>query len=208
MIMEIVDAARIERTNASQKPPVIFIHGLWSKPSSWDRWADMFEAAGYAPLAPGWPAELGGAAAPETIGEVAAHFARIAGALDRRPAVIGHSLGGLIAQTLAGRGLSSATVAIDPAPFRGVLPLPASTEAPADAEAAARGPLLMISGERDHTLPPSVTRIAYEWQKRNKHPVTEFVQLPRRGRSLPIRQRLAGGGADGADIRQTLSILL
>ena len=186
MIMETVDAAMIERTNASQKPPVIFIHGLWSKPSSWDRWAEMFEAAGYAPLAPGWPAELGGAAAPETIGQVAAHFGRIAGALDRRPALIGHSLGGLIAQTLAGRGLSAATVAIEPAPFRGVLQLPVWTEAPVDAEAAERGPLLMISGERDHTVPPSVTRAAYERQKRNKHPVTEFVQLPRRDRSLPI----------------------
>jgi len=186
MIMETVDAAMIERTNASLKPPVIFIHGLWSKPSSWDRWAEMFEAAGYAPLAPGWPAELGGAAAPETIGEVAAHFARIAGALDRRPALIGHSFGGLIAQTLAGRGLSAATVAIEPAPFGGVLQLPVWTEAPVDAEAAERGPLLMISGERDHTVPPSVTRAAYERQKRNKHPVTEFVQLPRRDRLLPI----------------------
>src|ERR1700738_5085084 len=109
-----------------------------------------------------------------------------AGALDRRPALIGHSLGGLIAQTLAGRGLSAATVAIEPAPFRRVLPLPAWTEAPVDAEAAERGPLLMIFGERDRSAPPSVTRAAHERQKRNKHAVTEFVQLPRRGRSLPI----------------------
>jgi pimeloyl-ACP methyl ester carboxylesterase len=186
MIMETVDAAIIKRTNSSQKPPVIFIHGLWSKPGFWHGWADVFEAAGYAPLAPGWPAELGGAAAPETIGEVAAHLARIAGALDRRPALIGHSFGGLIAQILAGRGLSAATVAIEPASFGGVLPLPVSTEAPGDAEAAGRGPLLLICCERDHTLPPSVTRAAYEQQRRNKHAVTEFVQLPRRGRSLPI----------------------
>jgi pimeloyl-ACP methyl ester carboxylesterase len=184
--METVDAAIIERTNASQKPTVIFIHGLWSKPSFWHGWADIFEAAGYAPLAPGWPAELGGAAAPETIGQVAAHFARIAGALDRRPALIGHSLGGLIAKTLAGRGLSAATVAIEPAPFRGGLPLPVWTEAPVDAEAAERGPLLTISRERDRTAPPSVTRAAHERQKRNKHAVTEYVQLPRRGRSLSI----------------------
>jgi non-heme chloroperoxidase len=67
-----------------------------------------------------------------------------------------------------------------------VLPLPAWTEAPVDAEAAERGPLLMIFGERDRTAPPSVTRAAHERQKRNKHAVTEFVQLPRRGRSLPI----------------------
>src|SRR5436309_1062073 len=111
----------IDRAEASQKPPVIFIHGLWLKPSSWDRWIEMFEAAGYAALAPGWPAEVGGAAAPETIGDVVAHFTRVAGALSHRPAIVGHSFGGLIAQTLAGHGLSAATVAIDPAPFRGDL---------------------------------------------------------------------------------------
>jgi dienelactone hydrolase len=185
MAMQTVDDA-IERVNASHKPPVIFIHGLWSMPNSWDRWAEMFEAAGYAPLAPGWPAELGGAAAPETIGQVAAHFARIAGALGRRPALIGRSFGGLIAQTLAGRGLSAATVAIDPAPLRGGLPVSAWTKARVDTEAVERGPLLMISGEREDTVAPSVTRTTYERQKRNQHAVTEFVQLPRCGRSLPI----------------------
>ncbi|QOZ10939.1 alpha/beta hydrolase [Bradyrhizobium sp. CCBAU 51765] len=185
MIMETVDAAIIERTNSSQKQPVIFIHGLWSKPGFWYGWADVFEGAGFAPLAPEWPAELGGAAAPETIGEVASHLARIVGALDRRPALIGHTFGGLIAQILAGRGLSAATVAIEPASF-GAVPPPVSTGAAIEAEVAARGPLLMICYERDHTLPPTVTRAAYEQQRRNKHAVTEFVQLPRRGRSLAI----------------------
>src|SRR5204862_1490590 len=46
--------------------------------------------------------------------------------LKRKPTIIGHSFGGLLVQILAGRGLASATVAIDPAPFRGVLPLPFS----------------------------------------------------------------------------------
>ncbi|MGJ5153974.1 alpha/beta hydrolase [Bradyrhizobium sp. SZCCHNS3052] len=238
--------------NASQRRAIIFIHGLWLKPGSWDRWVELFDAAGYAGLAPGWPAEMGGAAAPETIGEVAAHFAAIAGALDRRPALIGHSFGGLIAQILAGRGLSAATVAIDPAPFRGVLPLPISalrsawpvlhnpanasrnvsltpdqfryafanslpeaeseelydayqapapgrpifqaaaanlnpwTEARVDIEAADRGPLLIISGEHDHTVTPSVAHAAFERQKRNQHAVTEFGQFPQRGHSLII----------------------
>ncbi|UFZ03010.1 alpha/beta fold hydrolase [Bradyrhizobium ontarionense] len=182
----------IGAANASQKPAVIFIHGLWLKPNSWDRWAEMFNAAGYAALAPGWPAEVGGAAAPETIGEVAAHFSRLSEALDRRPALVGHALGGLIAQTLAGRGLSAATVAIDPAPFRGGLPLPVSALRSAwpmpqtPASSGQRGPLLIISGERDHTLPPSVGRAAYERQERNQDAVTEFVQLPWRGHALTI----------------------
>ncbi|RXH23990.1 hypothetical protein XH99_01145 [Bradyrhizobium nanningense] len=192
MIMETGDAAIIARTNASQKPPVIFIHGLWSKPAIWRGWNDGFEAAGYAPLAPEWPAELGGAAGPETIGEVAAHLARIAGALERRPALIGHAFGALIAQILAARGLSAATIAIEPASFGGGVPRDARAEAPVDAATAGRGPLLMISFARDQTLSSSVTREAYDQQWRYEHAVTEFIELPRRGRSMPVESGWSG----------------
>jgi hypothetical protein len=50
----------------------------------------------------------------------------VIGKLDQKPVVMGHLTGGLLAQMLAGRGLSAATVAIDLGVFRGVLPLPAS----------------------------------------------------------------------------------
>jgi pimeloyl-ACP methyl ester carboxylesterase len=127
------EAAQVERANASGRPPVVFVHGLWLLPSSWQRWIDLFEEAGYAALAPGWPDD------PETVEAaranpeafagkgvvgVADHFAEAIGGLDRKPAIVGHSFGGLIAQILAGRGISAATVAVNPAPFKGVLPLP------------------------------------------------------------------------------------
>ena len=64
--------------------------------------------------------------AHKTVGQVADHFDEVIGKLDKKPAVIGHSFGGLLTQILAGRGLAAASVAIDPAPFRGVLPLPIS----------------------------------------------------------------------------------
>jgi pimeloyl-ACP methyl ester carboxylesterase len=64
--------------------------------------------------------------AGKTVGQVADHFDEIIQQLERKPAVIGHSFGGLLTQILAGRGLSAAAVAISPAPFRGVLPLPIS----------------------------------------------------------------------------------
>src|SRR4051794_11459164 len=126
---------QIERANASGRIPVVFVHGLWLLPSSWDRWAQVFEEAGYAALTPGWPDdpetveeanEHPEVFAHKTVGQVADHFAALIGELDRKPAVIGHSFGGLLAQILAGRGLSAVSVAIDPAPFRGVLPLPIS----------------------------------------------------------------------------------
>jgi non-heme chloroperoxidase len=127
------ESALVEAANASGRTPVVFIHGLWLLPSSWDGWAGAFDAAGYAPLAPGWPddpetveeaREAPEAFAGKGVGQVVDHFAEVIGALERKPAIVGHSFGGLMAQILAGRGLSAATVAVDPAPFRGVLPLP------------------------------------------------------------------------------------
>jgi len=128
-------ADQVESANTSGRTPVVFIHGLWLLPQSWDRWADLFNQAGYAPVQPGWhddPETVEDAKAhPEvfahkTVGQVADHYAEAIGQLSIKPAVIGHSFGGLLAQMMAGRGLAAATVAIDPAPFRGVLPLPFS----------------------------------------------------------------------------------
>src|SRR5689334_22722298 len=129
------EAEQIDRANASGRTPVVFVHGLWLLPSSWERWAELFEDAGYASVAPGWPDD------PETVeeakkhpevfarksvGQVADHMEGVIRTLDRKPAIVGHSFGGLLTQILAGRGLAKVSVAIDPAPFRGVLPLPIS----------------------------------------------------------------------------------
>jgi len=259
----------VDQANATGRTPVVFIHGLWLLPSSWDRWAEVFEAAGYAPLTPGWPDDPNtveeAQAHPEvfankTIGQVADHYEAVISRLDKKPAVIGHSFGGLLAQIVAGRGLSSATVAIDGAPFRGVLPLPFSalkssapvlgnpanrhravpltydqfrfafanavdeneakqlyetfavpaagaplfqaatanlnpwTEAKVDTENPQRGPVLIISGERDHTVPRAISEAAYHRQQRNEG-VTEFVEIPNRGHSLTID----GGWREVAD---------
>ena len=129
------EAKQIERANASRRTPVVFIHGLWLLPSSWDRWAALFEGAGCTALTPGWPDDPETVAdakanpdvfAHKTVGQVADYIAGFIGRLDKKPAVIGHSFGGLMTQIIAGRGLAAASVAIDPAPFRGVLPLPVS----------------------------------------------------------------------------------
>ncbi|MDX2389406.1 alpha/beta hydrolase [Streptomyces sp. DK15] len=255
------DLARVEAANASGRIPVVFIHGLWLLPTSWDRWAAVFEEAGFAPVTPGWPDD------PETVeeanahpevfagksvGQVADHFCDLIGKLDRKPVVIGHSFGGLITQITAGRGLSRASVAIDPAPFRGVLPLPLSslraasavlgnpanyhravpltyeqfrysfanavgeeearalydtfavpapgeplfqaaaanvnpwTEAKVDTTSAGRGPLLIVSGEEDHTVPWAIANASYKKQAHNAHALTEITELPGRGHSLTI----------------------
>ena len=103
---------------------VVFIHGLWLHATSWGPWTDLFQTAGYAPLAPGWPGE------PDTVEEarshpeqvagkgiddVVEHYAQIIRGLDSPPVVIGHSFGGLIVQRLLGEDLAAAGVAIDAA---------------------------------------------------------------------------------------------
>src|SRR4051795_10888330 len=129
------EAAEIQRANQSGLQPVVFVHGLWLLPSSWDRWAEVFQEAGLTPLSPGWPDDPETVAdanahpevfAGKSVGQVADHFEEVIRGLDRKPAIIGHSFGGLLVQMLAGRGLAAATVTIDTAPFRGVLPLPVS----------------------------------------------------------------------------------
>src|SRR6266516_4106945 len=97
------EQAEVDHANATGLTPVVFIHGLWLLPSSWDRWAGVFRDAGYAPLSPGWPDDPATVreanAHPEvmahnTIGEVAGHYTTVIGKLQRKPAVIGHSFGG------------------------------------------------------------------------------------------------------------------
>jgi pimeloyl-ACP methyl ester carboxylesterase len=251
---------QIEQANGTSRPPVVFIHGLWLLPSSWDNWAGVFEEAGYAALTPVWPDDPEtveeARANPEvlakkTVGQVADHTAEVIAALQRKPAVIGHSTGGLLAQIIAGRGLSAATVAVDPGPFRGVLPLPFSslkaaapvlsnplnkgravtltldqfkygwanalpdeeakdlyeryhvaapgvalmqmananlnplTEAKVDTKNPERGPLLIVDGEKDHTVPWAIASASYNKQKRNPG-VTEIKSIPNRGHSLTI----------------------
>jgi pimeloyl-ACP methyl ester carboxylesterase len=254
------ESREIEAANASDTTPVIFVHGLWLLPSSWANWADFFRKAGYAPLTPDWPDD------PETVEEaranpdvlakkslkqVADHTADVIGKLEKKPVVMGHSTGGLVAQMLAGRGLSAATVAIDPGSFRGVLPLPFSTlkavgpfllnpsyrgraitftfkqfkygwanaldedearrlydtyhvagsglalaqmgnaninprtEARVDTTNPDRGPLLILDGEKDHTVPWAIANAAYKRQKRNPG-VTEITKMPNRGHALTI----------------------
>jgi non-heme chloroperoxidase len=129
------DREQVERANASGHTPVVFVHGLWLLPSSWDRWAGVFNEAGYSSVTVGWPDDPEtveeAKAKPEvfagkSIGDVADYIQAVIAGLSAKPAIVGHSFGGLLTQILAGRGLSAASVAISPAPFRGVLPLPIS----------------------------------------------------------------------------------
>jgi non-heme chloroperoxidase len=254
------EKAQIEAANATGRKPIVFVHGLWLLPSSWDKWRTVFEDAGYTTVAPGWPDDPNtveeAKAHPEvfakkTVGQIADHYEDIVKMLQKRPALIGHSFGGLLAQILAGRGVADATVALDPAPFRGVLPLPISalrsaspvlghpanhhravpltyeqfryafanavsedeahelyntyavpgtgtvlfqaatanlnpwTEAKVKSKNPDRGPLLIMDGELDHTVPWAIANAAYKKQKRNKG-VTEIVKVAGRGHSLTI----------------------
>jgi hypothetical protein len=87
---------QIERANSLNKQPVVFVHGLWLLPSAWNRWTEIFEAAGYTTLTPGWPddpptVEEANAnpdvMARKTVGQIADHFEEIIRALKIQPAI-------------------------------------------------------------------------------------------------------------------------
>lgn len=252
------ETAEIEAANASGRTPVVLVHGLWLLAGTWAPWRKHFEEAGYTTIAPGWPDEPltiesaranPAVIAGKKVGQVAAHYEAAIARLDKKPAVIGHSFGGLLTQILAGRGRSAASVAIDPAPFRGVLPLPPSalkaaspvlrnplnfskavtltfdqfrygfassvsvdearelyaahhvaaagrplfqaataninpwTDAKVDTKNPDRGPLLVISGQKDNIVPWAIANASYKRQKGNPS-TTEIVEIPGRGHSL------------------------
>jgi non-heme chloroperoxidase len=159
------EADQIARANGTNATPVVFVHGLWLLPSSWDRWAALFEEAGYVAVTPGWPDDPETVAqanlhpevfAGKSIGEIAEHQEAIIRKLDRKPVVIGHSFGGLMTEILAGRGVAAAAVAISPAPFRGVLPLPIS--ALRSASVALRNP-----ANRNRAVPLTYDQFRYSF---------------------------------------------
>ncbi|HZR95396.1 MAG TPA: alpha/beta hydrolase [Gaiellaceae bacterium] len=254
------ESAEIERVNASTATPVMFVHGLWLLPSSWQRWADFFERNGFVAITPGWPddpetvedaKQRPDVFAGKTVGEVADHLEAVIDRLDRKPVLIGHSFGGLLTEILAGRGRAAVSVAIAPAPFRGVLPLPISalrasapalgnpanlnkaipltyeqfryafanavsedeahalyetfavpapakplfqaasanlnpwTEVKVDTKNPDRGPMLLLYGEHDHTVPRSIVKASFAKEKRNTG-VTELIALEGRGHAMTI----------------------
>lgn len=112
---------------------VVFIHGLWVPATAWQPWVDKFAAEGHVAIAPAWPGEAATVAETRAnpdaqagfgIDAVTDHFAEALTGFDTPPVVIGHSFGGLIAQKLLAQGKAAAAVAIDPAPIKGVKPLP------------------------------------------------------------------------------------
>ena len=242
------------------RTPVVFIHGLWLHASSWAPWVDLFTEEGYAPVAPGWPGvpetvELARAASDRIAGygidEVTAHYAGIIDKLPARPVIIGHSFGGMIAEKLLGEDLGAASIAIDAAQIKGVLPLPLSalrstlpvfknpanagravsltaeqfryafgnaipseesdalyeqwaipapgkplfeasianfsphSPAKVDAGNSERGPLLLLMGGKDHTVPEAITKSTLK-QYRGSGAVTDLAEFPDRGHSLTI----------------------
>lgn len=243
-----------------QTIPVVFVHGLWLHASSWENWVKAFNDAGYQAMAAEWPGDAKSVAEtrehPESlankgIDEVVEYHAEQIRKLGAKPIIIGHSFGGLITEKLAGMGLATAAVAIDPAPMKGVFILPFSalrvasialrnpanktravsldedefrygfgnaltpeeskelfeawsipspgkplfeaasanffphSPAKVDTGNPDRGPLLIIGGGHDHTVPASISKSTYKLENRSPD-VTELKVFDDRGHSLAI----------------------
>ncbi|MFA6059075.1 MAG: alpha/beta hydrolase [Taibaiella sp.] len=111
---------------------ILFITGAFVSNTCWDEWSSFFRARGFSTLAPAWPykdapAEVLRARHPDTqvasmrLSALITHFESIALALPEKPVIIGHSIGGLIAQILVQKGLASSAIAIHSVPPQGIL---------------------------------------------------------------------------------------
>jgi pimeloyl-ACP methyl ester carboxylesterase len=240
--------------------PVVFIHGLWLHATSWEPWLRLFEEAGYRPFAASWPGEADtveltranpDSVADRGIDDITAHVADLIDDVGSNAIVVGHSLGGMIAEKLLGQDKCAAAIAIDAAQIKGVLPLPLSTlratlpvfknpankhrsvslsadefrysfgnalsldesdalyekwaiptpgkplfeaatanlvtQSPAAVETLNidRGPLLLITGGKDHTVPEAITKSTLK-QYRYSPAVTDLLEFEDRGHSLTV----------------------
>jgi pimeloyl-ACP methyl ester carboxylesterase len=110
---------------------VVFVHGMYMNGSSWQPWGQMAGERGYRTHSPSWPfhsgepAELRRHVDPAlgrlTFGKVVEHYESILATLPEQPALIGHSVGGLVVQKLVNEGYGAAGVVVSPAPPRGIL---------------------------------------------------------------------------------------
>lgn len=155
----------VESANRSGRPVVVFVHGMFVHASSWQHWRTLFEGAGYATIAPGWPGEAesvaaaraeGGPTRSQDLRSVLAHHRHLLDELDQPPALVGHCAGGWVVQRLASDGLASVTVAMEPTPFRGILPTPVST---------VRSTLPVVTKPRWYRSPMTLTfdQFRYSW---------------------------------------------
>ncbi|HIH2746942.1 alpha/beta hydrolase [Burkholderia aenigmatica] len=128
--------AAVSATTASQPAAhprtIVFIHGMFMTPKAWDNWQAYFQKLGYHTIAPAWPLHDGtleqqrspeaqAALGKLTLDEVIERYRQVLRHLPEKPIVIGHSMGGLVAQKLLSEGLAAKAVAIDSAPASGLI---------------------------------------------------------------------------------------
>ncbi len=111
---------------------ILFITGAFVSNECWNDWMEFFTLKGYKTLAPPWPFKD---ATPEVLRkrhpdpqvasirltQLIEHYETIAKSLPEKPIIIGHSIGGLMAQILNQKGLASAAVAIHSVPPQGIM---------------------------------------------------------------------------------------
>lgn len=113
-----------------EKPVIVLIHGMFVGPWCWDSFKTYFEARGYRVVTPTLRYHDTPLSSPPNprlkdtgVLDYAADLEKEIRALPGKPVLVGHSMGGLIAQILASRGLAKAAVLVAPAFPRGISPL-------------------------------------------------------------------------------------
>jgi len=120
-----------DKSEKKKAPEVIFIHGMFVTSKCWEGWVQSFQKAGYKVSAPAWPLHDGRVEdlrqpsrfeelAKLELSDVLESYRKIIKTKSAKPILIGHSMGGLVAQILLAEGLAEAAIVLDSAPPHGV----------------------------------------------------------------------------------------
>ncbi|WP_156162215.1 alpha/beta hydrolase [Demequina iriomotensis] len=156
---------QVDAANAAGGPAVVLLHEIWTLAGSWEPWRARLAEHGLASVAVAWPREPASAersAAHPTamagvgLAEILEHTRTVVEALREAPFLVGHGIGGLTAQQVAGKGEARATVAITPAPMRGAPRVP-------DVVLMSASPVLRDRANRDTTVRLTYPEFRFAW---------------------------------------------
>jgi pimeloyl-ACP methyl ester carboxylesterase len=176
----------------SDKPPLLFVHGLGHAAWAFANWLDAAVAAGH----PAYSMSLRGHGGSEgtlrtsTLGDYVTDVVRTAAGLPERPVLVGHSMGGLVAQMAMARYPFRAGVLVSPVPSHPAVGslVTVARQHPSDAlRMVALMTLPMRPSYLFHGLEPEVAR-GYSDRMGPESPLAQYQLLLHRPPKAPLNE--------------------
>jgi alpha-beta hydrolase superfamily lysophospholipase len=176
---------------------MLLIHGRWLPPSVWTPWLAELDEAGYDAVVLSWSdGDLpSGNGRPPVVkpgfNALLQAARRHVEAFPSRPIVIGHGVGGAVAERLLNDGDAAAAISLAPVPggypaipaavrlVRREAPLAMRHRAPARSRQPRRGPLLLVAGGKDELIREmSIALLHRDYRRHQRDAVTDYKVFP------------------------------